>query len=136
MFSLVLKVPGSMASCLVFLQYLFALSAVEALEDRVKLCLKWPNDIYADVGSNGPERYKKVGGVLVNTSYTRGQFNVVIGQSFRELLHALAEIFRRLRAEHRQREANTFAERARTSTRPASHTTRSGICSRCHHGPL
>jgi biotin--protein ligase len=81
MFSLVLKVPGAMASSLVFLQYLFALAVVEALQSHVKLCLKWPNDIYADLGTSDINRYRKVGGVLVNTLYAKGQFQAVIGSS-------------------------------------------------------
>lgn len=62
--------------------------------------LKWPNDIYADFGTastarsgknEGAEqqsegeiwskRYKKIGGILVNSSFAGGEFTIVIGAS-------------------------------------------------------
>lgn len=42
-----------------------------------KIRLKWPNDIYA-VTADG---LKKIGGILVNTSFTNGKVDVVIGKS-------------------------------------------------------
>ena len=83
-FSLLLRVPLSElpASKLVFVQYLFALAAVEACRDgsilgehaeRVKV--KWPNDLYAFIG----EERKKIGGILVNTSFMDGKVDIVIG---------------------------------------------------------
>ncbi|PPQ77939.1 hypothetical protein CVT25_015414 [Psilocybe cyanescens] len=87
-FSLLLRValadfPGSK---LVFLQYLFALAVVEACRDETvlgpkagdKIKLKWPNDIYASVGL-GRDDYRKIGGVLVNTSFFGGKVDIVIG---------------------------------------------------------
>jgi biotin--protein ligase len=83
-FSLLLRVSLSEfpANKLVFVQYLFALAVVEACRDdgvlgehaeRVKL--KWPNDLYAIMG----EERKKIGGILVNTSFMDGKVDIVIG---------------------------------------------------------
>ncbi|GAA6020887.1 hypothetical protein JCM10207_003177 [Rhodosporidiobolus poonsookiae] len=84
-FSLVSRLPAAQASRIVFIQYLFGLGVVEAIRgtagyERLGVCLKWPNDIYADTGSgDGMERYKKIGGILVNSSFSDGTFNLVIG---------------------------------------------------------
>lgn len=75
------------ATKLVFLQYLFALAVVEACRDEKvlgpkagdKVRLKWPNDIYASIGT-GKEDVRKIGGILVNTSFSRGKVDIVIGQ--------------------------------------------------------
>ncbi|KAF8639135.1 hypothetical protein AX17_001625 [Amanita inopinata Kibby_2008] len=86
-FSLLLRVSLSdfPASKLVFIQYLFALAVVEACRDdgilgksgeRVRL--KWPNDLYALVGDLKEER-KKIGGILVNTSFSGNSVDIVIG---------------------------------------------------------
>ncbi|KAG6840196.1 hypothetical protein C0991_008278 [Blastosporella zonata] len=70
------------ASKLVFVQYLFALAVVEACRDEAVLGkwgkqvrLKWPNDVYAVVEG---ER-KKIGGILVNTSFSGGNVDIIIG---------------------------------------------------------
>lgn len=48
--------------------------------------LKWPNDIYIDLGGDGKsgkageDGRKKVGGVLVNTSFGGGNVDIVIGK--------------------------------------------------------
>ena len=68
-----------------FVQYLFGLAVVRACRDERALGgvrgadvrLKWPNDIYLDV--DGVR--KKIGGILVNTSFTGGQVEVIIGTS-------------------------------------------------------
>ncbi|RCH87598.1 biotin holocarboxylase synthetase [Rhizopus azygosporus] len=64
----------------VFIQYLIALAIVESIRTRegyenVPLRLKWPNDIYADTRDG----LKKVGGLLVNSSFVRDEFMLVIG---------------------------------------------------------
>jgi biotin--protein ligase len=66
----------------VFIQYLIALSIVESIRSRpgyedVPLRLKWPNDIYADLPNN--QGLKKVGGLLVNSSFIRDEFLLVVG---------------------------------------------------------
>ncbi|KAL9083844.1 MAG: hypothetical protein Q9159_005569, partial [Coniocarpon cinnabarinum] len=58
--------------------------------EQIPVRLKWPNDIYAldtqyvsespNAGSgNWREKYRKIGGILVNTSYTSGHFSVILG---------------------------------------------------------
>ncbi|KAI8337315.1 biotin-protein ligase [Blakeslea trispora] len=64
----------------VFIQYLIALAIVESIRTRpgyedVPLRLKWPNDIYADL----PQGLQKVGGLLVNSSFAKNEFLLVIG---------------------------------------------------------
>lgn len=50
--------------------------------EKVGVCLKWPNDIYADMGEGeGMARYKKIGGILVNSSFANGEFTIVTGES-------------------------------------------------------
>lgn len=73
------------ASKLVFVQYLFGLAVVEACREDavlgkwgVSVRLKWPNDLYAVVGGGEGVR-KKIGGILVNTSFSSGQVDIVIG---------------------------------------------------------
>ena len=68
-----------------FIQYLFALAVVEACREGnvlgkwgERIRLKWPNDIYALLGEG--EEKRKVGGILVNTSFSGGKVDVVIGE--------------------------------------------------------
>ncbi|KAI0943338.1 hypothetical protein AcW1_002524 [Taiwanofungus camphoratus] len=84
-FSLLLRVSLSAlpAARLVFVQYLFGLAVVEACRDEGvlgaqgrRVRLKWPNDIYVVTEDNSP---KKIGGILVNTNFSSGQAEVVIG---------------------------------------------------------
>ncbi|ORZ22394.1 biotin-protein ligase [Absidia repens] len=65
----------------VFIQYIIALAVVESIRSRpgyeeVPIRLKWPNDIYADLPGQG---LKKVGGLLVNSSFLANEFLLVIG---------------------------------------------------------
>lgn len=69
---------------IVFVQYLFGLAVVEAVRgasgyEGVAVKLKWPNDIYGDVGSAGKPELKKIGGILVNSSYAGDDFTLVVG---------------------------------------------------------
>ena len=85
----------------VFIQYLAAIAVAEAVRTygisdgvneyfNVPVRLKWPNDIYAldakyigdkenEKVANWRERYVKVGGILVNTSYSGGDYHVILG---------------------------------------------------------
>ncbi|KAI9056285.1 class II aaRS and biotin synthetase [Trametes sanguinea] len=85
-FSILLRVPLSAlpAQKIVFVQYLFALAVAEACRDPAvlgaegaRVRIKWPNDIYAEMPGTG-ER-KKVGGILVNTSFGAGNVELVVG---------------------------------------------------------
>ena len=74
---------------LVFIQYLFALAVVEACraldpakEWATKVKLKWPNDIYGEFPAEETWKsveLKKLGGILVNTSFERNTVDVIIG---------------------------------------------------------
>lgn len=88
-FSLLLRTSLAVLppSKLVFIQYLFSLAVVEACRsDNVlgnlgeKVRLKWPNDLYAIIGPDDADR-KKIGGILVNTSFTGNQVEIVIGET-------------------------------------------------------
>ncbi|KAK7042482.1 BPL/LPL catalytic domain-containing protein [Favolaschia claudopus] len=92
-FSLLLRVSLSEfpASKLVFVQYLFALAVVEACREQSVLGdaggpvrLKWPNDIYAVFGDDEGSM-KKIGGILVNTSFSGGKVDIVIGSGLNVL---------------------------------------------------
>lgn len=89
-FSLVARLPASASAKIVFVQYLFGLAVVEAIcgisgYEDLGVRLKWPNDIYADLGAaaeaHGQERYRKIGGILVNSSFSGDTFSLVIGES-------------------------------------------------------
>lgn len=108
MFSLVLRAPASLGSELVFVQYLIALAAVHGLEQtlgiqgaKLGLCIKWPNDIYADLGpAAGSVRFQKIGGILVNNSFSQGSFTLVVGKS---LFLTLKTVLKRLTLDFRMR---------------------------------
>ncbi|KDQ50982.1 hypothetical protein JAAARDRAFT_141066 [Jaapia argillacea MUCL 33604] len=80
-FSIVLRSSLSIipASKLVFIQYLFCLAVTEACRELgpwgEAVRIKWPNDLYASVGGE----MKKIGGILVNTSFGSGKVDIVIG---------------------------------------------------------
>lgn len=70
----------------VFVQYLAAIAIAEGIRtyDKgyadVPVKLKWPNDIYAlDPTKPGKNEYVKIGGILVNSSYSEGSYNLVVG---------------------------------------------------------
>ncbi|QSZ30271.1 hypothetical protein DSL72_004793 [Monilinia vaccinii-corymbosi] len=86
--SLCMKHPMELGSKapVVFIQYLAAIAIVEAIHsydkgyDTVPIKLKWPNDIYAqDLSKTGKREYVKVGGILVNSSYSSGNYDLVVG---------------------------------------------------------
>lgn len=93
MYSTVLRHPLSLSSTapVVFIQYLAALAIVAGIRSYDKgysslpVALKWPNDIYAldpgadAAGKKGRERYVKIGGILVNSSYAGGDYTIVCG---------------------------------------------------------
>lgn len=85
-FSLLVRAPlGAFPSSrLVFVQYLAGLAIVNACRNRrvlgshgARVKLKWPNDVYVELP--GSDMKKKVGGILVNTSFSGGNVDVVVG---------------------------------------------------------
>ncbi|KAG2365283.1 hypothetical protein BDR07DRAFT_1399413 [Suillus spraguei] len=90
------SVPGStiLPSNLVFIQYLYALAIIDAChvlnptsEWAHRVRLKWPNDIYGlfpsqnspTSNSKSTPELRKIGGILVNTSFGGSVVDVVIG---------------------------------------------------------
>ena len=70
----------------------FSLAVAEACREEAVLGptgsgtsvrLKWPNDIYVVVDE---DKKKKIGGVLVNTSFGKGTVDLVVGEAFFFLL--------------------------------------------------
>jgi len=73
-------------------QYLFGLAVTEACRDTnvlgsggERVRLKWPNDIYAEGDGEG-KQVKKLGGILVNSNFTSGSVDLVIGSSVLRVL--------------------------------------------------
>jgi len=103
MFSTVMKHSLALGATapVVFIQYLAALAIVHGIRgydrrrsyDKIPVKLKWPNDIYAldtvtttttthtKTEAEGDERkkYVKIGGILVNSSYSGGDYTLVVG---------------------------------------------------------
>ncbi|KAJ8596280.1 class II aaRS and biotin synthetase [Rhizopogon salebrosus TDB-379] len=87
--------PAIRPSNLVFIQYLYALAVVDACHAldpssqwAHKIRLKWPNDIYGLFPSDKPGSKlepRKLGGILVNTSFGGGVADVVIGSGLNVL---------------------------------------------------
>ncbi|OXB34659.1 biotin-[acetyl-CoA-carboxylase] ligase [Cryptococcus neoformans] len=87
-FSLLLDLPASLSSKMVFIQYIMALAVCEAIDEdgRLGVRIKWPNDIYAEVEGvggtevgSGKKGKAKLGGILVNTSFVGGKWRIVVG---------------------------------------------------------
>jgi biotin--protein ligase len=89
MFSVVLRhsLAISNTAPVVFVQYLAALAIVSGIQSysngygKLPVKLKWPNDIYALDPSKDPKEksYVKIGGILVNSSYSGGDYTLVVG---------------------------------------------------------
>nr|POE94225.1 biotin--protein ligase [Quercus suber] len=78
------------AAPVVFVQYIAALAIVAGIQKydggygKLPVKLKWPNDIYArspKASTNGNERedFVKIGGILVNSSYSGGDYTLIVG---------------------------------------------------------
>lgn len=75
------------------LQYLFGLAVVESIRTRpgyedLPIRLKWPNDLYGSISSDKVESepcdlktYRKLGGILVNGSFSFQEWIMVVGTS-------------------------------------------------------
>lgn len=75
----------SQSAPVIFIQYLAALAIVRGVKDyapgydQIPIKLKWPNDIYAQVPGSAANPIVKVGGILVNSSYSGSTYDVVCG---------------------------------------------------------
>ncbi|KAF4637844.1 hypothetical protein G7Y89_g228 [Cudoniella acicularis] len=87
-FSVCMKHPMELSNTapVVFIQYLAAIAIVEGIKtydkgyENTPIKLKWPNDIYAqDPTKPGKKEYVKIGGILVNSSYSAGSYSLVVG---------------------------------------------------------
>jgi biotin--protein ligase len=79
----------------VFIQYIIALAVVESIRERpgyedIPLRLKWPNDIYTETKTDG---LKKVGGLLINSSFIDDEFVLVIGKGIRSKRNIILYIY-------------------------------------------
>ncbi|KAF1829038.1 class II aaRS and biotin synthetase [Decorospora gaudefroyi] len=69
----------------VFIQYLAALAIVQGIKTyapgyaKIPVKLKWPNDIYAQLPGSSNNPVVKIGGILVNSSYSGSTYDVVTG---------------------------------------------------------
>ncbi|KAF2006838.1 biotin apo-protein ligase-like protein [Amniculicola lignicola CBS 123094] len=87
MFSTVMHHPLSLnqTAPVVFVQYLAALAIIRGIKqyapgyDRMPVHLKWPNDIYASLPGSAPNTFVKIGGILVNSSYSGSAYTLVCG---------------------------------------------------------
>ncbi|KAJ4305158.1 biotin holocarboxylase synthetase [Kalmusia sp. IMI 367209] len=70
---------------IIFVQYLAALAIVEGIKnyapgyDKIPVKLKWPNDIYAQIPGSPTNPLVKIGGILVNSSYSGSSYSLVMG---------------------------------------------------------
>lgn len=82
-FSFVLRLPSNLTPRLVFVQYLVSLAIVEGIHtyapgwEDVNVSIKWPNDIYGK--PRYTDRWEKIGGIIVNSTYLEKEYVLVIG---------------------------------------------------------
>jgi biotin--protein ligase len=75
----------SQSAPVVFIQYLAALAIVQGIKNyapgysAIPVKLKWPNDIYAQLPGSSNNPVVKIGGILVNSSYSGSTYDVVTG---------------------------------------------------------
>jgi biotin--protein ligase len=87
MFSTVIHHPFQLtqAAPIIFLQYLVALAAVRGVKNyapgysAIDIKIKWPNDIYARLPGSTANPVVKIGGILVNSSYSGTNYDIVCG---------------------------------------------------------
>ena len=69
----------------IFIQYLAALAIVRGIKNyapgyqQIPIKLKWPNDIYAQLPGSVSNPIVKIGGILVNSSYSGTSYTIVCG---------------------------------------------------------
>ncbi|KAH3918009.1 hypothetical protein HBH56_047790 [Parastagonospora nodorum] len=87
MFSTVMhhSLAVSQSAPVIFIQYLAALAIVAGIKnygpgyDKIPVKLKWPNDIYAQLPGSSNNPVVKIGGILVNSSYSGSSYDLVCG---------------------------------------------------------
>ncbi|KAH8918057.1 class II aaRS and biotin synthetase [Atractiella rhizophila] len=83
-FSFTLSLPATFAMRVIFIQYIMGLAVVEGLRSEgvyedLQIRLKWPNDVYVEMDDGRGERWKKIGGILVNSTFINNVFQIVVG---------------------------------------------------------
>jgi biotin--protein ligase len=75
----------SQSAPVIFIQYLAALAIVQGIKgyapgyQNIPVKLKWPNDIYAQLPGSSNNPVVKIGGILVNSSYSGSTYDIVTG---------------------------------------------------------
>ncbi|KAF1942737.1 class II aaRS and biotin synthetase [Clathrospora elynae] len=75
----------SQSAPVIFIQYLAALAIVQGIKSyapgysKIPVKLKWPNDIYAQLPGSSNNPVVKIGGILVNSSYSGSTYDIVCG---------------------------------------------------------
>ncbi|KAF3050205.1 biotin holocarboxylase synthetase [Didymella keratinophila] len=75
----------SQSAPVIFIQYLAALAIVQGIQgyapgyEKILVKLKWPNDIYAQLPGSSNNPVVKIGGILVNSSYSGTSYDIVCG---------------------------------------------------------
>lgn len=89
-FSTILKHSLSLSDSapVVFVQYLAAMAIISGIQNydkswkKLPVKLKWPNDVYAldpTTPKGEEDKWVKISGVLVNSSYSGGDYSLIIG---------------------------------------------------------
>lgn len=79
------SLASSQAAPVIFVQYLAALAIVRGIKNyapgysKIPIKLKWPNDIYAQLPGSSNNPVVKIGGILVNSSYSGTSYDLVCG---------------------------------------------------------
>jgi biotin--protein ligase len=75
----------SQSAPVIFIQYLAALAIVQGIKgyapgyQQIPVKLKWPNDIYVQLPGSSNNPVVKIGGILVNSSYSGSTYDIVTG---------------------------------------------------------
>ncbi|KAK9703318.1 biotin holocarboxylase synthetase [Basidiobolus ranarum] len=86
-FSMLLRHPLKSSGSAIFVQYLLSLAIVEGVRgkpgyEEIPVRIKWPNDVYAATPETmylSEPKYVKIGGILVNSSFSNNEFELVAG---------------------------------------------------------
>ncbi|KHJ31733.1 putative biotin apo-protein ligase [Erysiphe necator] len=94
-FSVYIKHPLSLSTTapVIFIQYIAAIAIVQGIHsyekgfEKLSVKLKWPNDIYirspsntnTNENDNSLKSYVKIGGILINSSCSNDNFNLIVG---------------------------------------------------------
>jgi hypothetical protein len=124
-FSFVLRLPIKLSSRLVFVQYLVSLAVVEAIRkydvgwEDVDVCIKWPNDVYGK--SRFEQRWEKIGGIIVNSTYVDNEYVLVVGTTTKVSLCKFADLGIRYWDQHDESSSNDLVIKHHPTVSPTPH---------------